>query len=155
EKTFIMEVTAVETKGDTRFATIAFLTDNKVTGTERIAVSGKGVLRDQINGEVVEPPICILRYPYKPGEKWKLDSRVEALAHYYKQSVTAHEAEQIEVPAGRYVAVRVESKGPPPPVPPTGSTQFAPDVGIVNIKYPVNGANDIVWELKSFIPGKE
>jgi hypothetical protein len=144
-----MEVTAVETNGDTRFVTVAFRVNDKPTTTERMVISGKGVFRERRNNEPFEPPICVLRYPYKPGEKWDVNRQTE------KTTFTAHEAEEIEVPTGRFKAIRVEVVAPPAILELRETHWFVPGVGPVKSRYSTKGSETLLQELKSFTPGKE
>jgi hypothetical protein len=71
-----------------------------------------------------------------------------------KMSFTAGGSEEVEVPAGKYKAVRVDADGTIAGTR-TGVTYwFAPDIGVVKMRYSIAGS-DSVLELKSFTPGKK
>jgi hypothetical protein len=152
ETEIVTEVTAVESKEDARLATIATLINGKAVSTERIVVSDKGVYRDQMNKAAIEPPICILQLPHKPGDTWEVDSKIQGQAT--KVSFTAGQPEEVEVPAGKYRAVRVDGDGVIAGAQTKVTYWFAPDVGIVKLKYTIAGS-DAILELKSFTPGKK
>jgi hypothetical protein len=146
------EVTAVEAKKGARLATIATLVNGKAVATERLSVSANGVFRDRINKADLKPPLCILKLPLKSGDKWEVDSDVQGQA--MKMALTVRESEEVEVPAGKYKAVRVDADGTIAGTQ-TGVTYwFAPDVGVVKIRYTIAG-NESIMELKSFTTGKK
>ncbi|HET6576042.1 MAG TPA: hypothetical protein VFG68_20745 [Fimbriiglobus sp.] len=146
------EVTAVESKSGARLATIATLVNGKAVATERISVTAKGVFRDRINKADLKPPACILKSPLKSGDKWEVDSSVQG--QVTKMSFTTGGSEEVEVPAGKYKAHRVDADGTIAGAQ-TGVTYwFAPDVGVVKIRYTIAG-NESVLELKSFTAGKK
>jgi hypothetical protein len=146
------EVTAVEVKKDARLATISTLVNGKAVSTERISVSDKGVFRDQINKADLKPPLCILKSPLKSGDKWEVDSSVQDQP--MKMSFTAGGPEEVEVPAGKYKAVRVDADGTIAGTQTKVTYWFAPDVGVVKLKYTIAGS-DAILELKSFTLGKK
>ena len=137
------EVTASETKKDARLATVTTLVNGKAVSTERLSVSDKGVFRTQINKADVDPPICILKAPLKPGDKWDVDSAIQGQAT--KVAFTARDPEEIEVPAGKYKTVRVDGDGMIAGTQTQVTYWFAPDVA----------GSDAILELKSFTPGKK
>jgi len=103
-----------------------------------ISVTKEGLFRMSFNGESLEKPIPLLKMPAKVGTKWE----VEGGATY-----TITKEEEVEVPAGKFSAIRVESV--------SGTTKtllwFAPNVGLVKTQ---TEGNDRVHVLKEFKGGK-
>jgi hypothetical protein len=147
-ETFI--VTGVENKDGVWVVAVARMkADGTVAPEEKLEVSGKGVFRVEYLGIAVASPVCLLRLPARPGDTWecKLVSRTRV-------SRTVRGVEKVEVPAGTFEAVVVDSEvtyG-------DGSTAratswYAPGVGRVKQSYGGPVARTEV--MKSFTPGKD
>jgi hypothetical protein len=112
--------------------------------TLTIMVSEKGVFRTSVNDHKDDPPLCWLKLPVKPGERW-----------YGGDWFTAADLEDIETPAGKFRAIPVthESDGnfiallPGP----SYTRWFAPGVGLIRQRC---GQRD-QFILKSFTPVKD
>lgn len=94
-------------------------------------------------------PMQLLKLPHKDGQEW--ETWLGAWGGI-DNTMTAHGPEKVEVPAGKYEAIRVETDFPSK-VPGgllEGKYWFAPDIGIVKQVYGEN-----VLKLKSFTPGKK
>lgn len=123
-----------------------------VVANEHLASTAKGVFRHRINGIESDPPFCILKYPVKSGETWKVDSKVGN--DVITGSCTV-EKEEVTVPAGKYTTMKVTTKAE---VVPSGqkvdnTVWLAPGVGIVKQKTDL-GAVTISLELEKFEAGK-
>ncbi len=110
------------------------------------------MFRTAINKTPVSPPLCILQTPFTPGAKWRAAANVAGQAT--DVTFVAKETEEVEVPAGKYKAARVEGDGKVAGTDTKITYWFAPGVGIVKLKYQLAGG-EAVLELKSFTPGKE
>lgn len=152
DSTDTTEITAVETRGDARIVTFSTPSGAKDVTTYTVSVSRKGVFRTHLDKEAIDPTVCFLQHPYKPGDTWDVDTVIRGLPA--KLSFTAREAESVEVPAGRYRAVRVDADETFPGKQSRLTYWFAPDVGLVKIRY-TTGESDAVTELQSFTPGKK
>lgn len=60
---------------------------------------------------IYEPPLLLLRTPVKAGDKWETNSVWRGLGPFvFKDSRTVIRTEKVEVPAGTFEAVRIESE---------------------------------------------
>jgi len=103
-----------------------------------IAVTDEGLFRVAVNGKEFAKPIQLLKTPPKVGTKWELDGGA-------RYEVTKEE--DVEVPAGKFKAVRVEQVNGGT----TTTLWFAPTVGLVKMAV---GGSAQVTVLKEFKPGK-
>jgi hypothetical protein len=119
------------------------------------SVSAKGVYRLQSGETKHDTPICYLKLPNKPGDKWDFaEGRI-------KGTMTSFEQEQVTVPAGTFTAIRiemVESLRPPRPgdvvpVPPKWTFWYAPGVGLVK-QTRTGMPGTFGSEMQSFTPAK-
>ena len=78
--------------------------NDKIVATEHVSQTDKGVFRHRYNGAVIDPPLPLLRYPVKAGDKWEGDLKVGADAGKY--DCVASE-EEVAVPAGKFKALKV------------------------------------------------
>lgn len=126
------------------------------TGTDTFLISPKGVFTT--GASVIQPfkgswkfdpPSCLLQMPHKEGNTWKFEGPaqpgglVEA-----KMTKTAHGPEEVVVPAGKFRAIRVETRGTSNGREAWATFWYAPEVGLVKMAW--DGA---VQELKAVKPG--
>jgi len=118
-------------------------------GTLTVAVSEKGVFRIGVGDHIDNPPWCWLKLPLKSGASWVSQG----------DRMTASAPEEIETPAGKFLAlpVVVEDDNPLPvrmgmEIRRESYTRwFAPGVGLVR-----QSRGDQHWfVLKSFTPAKD
>jgi hypothetical protein len=148
EKEFTDIVDRVEQVGETKVVTVTRRTGKGTPDlAERIAVSEKGLARLESFGWRLDPPVWLLKLPAKTGFEW---SRArDSDTGKYLDIRTIRGSEMIEVPAGRYSAVKVTLRT-------TidnrqkGVFWFAPGVGLVKSEY-----GDKTQILKSFTPAKD
>jgi len=122
-----------------------------VASTEHLVQNADGIFRHRFNGQEVDPPLCLLKYPAKAGLKWKGEFKVgKEDAKYQVETGT----ENVEVPAGKFDAIRAaietQSKGQDVAT----SYWFAQNVGFVKQTATLGGL-DISIELEKFEPGKK
>jgi len=135
--TYTDVVTRVEKKDADLHVTFRRESPAADTFVTTIAVTGGGLLRVAINGKPLEKPSLLLKTPTKVGAKWEVGA-----ARY---EVTQEE-EDIEVPAGKFKAVRVKL------IDGAESTfWFAPNVGVIKM---ASTQGPAVQVLKEFKPGK-
>jgi hypothetical protein len=103
-----------------------------------IAVTDEGLFRVTGNGKEFAKPIQLLKTPPKVGTKWELDGGA-------RYEVTKEE--DVEVPAGKFKAVRVEHVNGDS----TTTLWFAPTVGLIKMAF---GGSEQVTVLKEFKAGK-
>ncbi|MBY0460989.1 MAG: DUF3108 domain-containing protein, partial [Gemmataceae bacterium] len=107
-------------------------------------VSAAGVFRTQSAGTVMDPPLALVRTPFRAGDTWAfntagLDGTKKVLG-----------VEAVKVPAGTFDAVRIETDYTTGGVRRKSEAWYAPGVGL--IKLTEDGRDTML--LKSFTPGK-
>lgn len=146
-------VTKVEYEKGAYQVTLQLAYDKKVVGGVVYAVSESG-LSHQLDGPGRDPPVQWLKVTAKPGDSWecKFDGGVELV------TFTHVGEEEVEVPAGKFKALRVDSYRVTAKFRQKIRTSVwvAPEVGTVKgFSHSGGGPDDnIVCELKSFTPGK-
>jgi hypothetical protein len=148
-KTFVVKIESVETKNGATVINIVTEEANGISNSyEKLLLSEKGVFRISSLGEKVEPPMCLLKLPAKPGMEWEAD----AGGLVVKETHKLFGPEEIEVPAGKYKAIRVESKVIYANLdePLRYTDWYVPGVGCIKS---VRGES--VTELEAFTPSKK
>jgi hypothetical protein len=151
------EVTAAETKGEETLVTIS----ESVAGGEpetiaKASVTAKGVYNVQVGPFKIDPA-CELRFPVKAGDSWAVDIPSQGGGlRGTTGTVTVGEVEEVEVAAGKFRAVRVETvmtavDGKPLAEPRRATRWYAAGVGLVK----TTAGKDVVRTLKAFTPGKK
>lgn len=145
-------VTAVDKKDGATIVTVGREVDGKVgPPLSHIKVTDEGLFRMSNLGTTYDPPYCILRLPLKPGLTWTSEvtsgGNVRTTFKY-----KAIQEEDVEVPAGKYRAFRIEVD-----IDTQGRTRksviwYAPQVGIVKMDHE-DGDSGYIRTLKSFKPG--
>jgi hypothetical protein len=156
-------ITEVKNKNSEHTVTVAIVSKGTISAAEIVIVTEKGLFRAAYADFSLDPPTCILKTPVKSGDKWDASSNFVVLV--IKSRFKVLDSEEVEVPAGRFKAVRVEevlsmeSRPGDPALSPdyagarTSIIWYAPRVGIV--KRVVKSENgDDVTVLESFTPGK-
>jgi hypothetical protein len=114
-----------------------------------VSVTEKGVFKLWTDGRYFTQPPCILKLPYRPGDKWEIHDdgnggrfpRVDCI-------LTTVREEEVVVGAGKFKAIRLDDEEMA-----TGNKRswwMAPRVGIVK----VTSDSGQSMELKSFTPGR-
>jgi hypothetical protein len=103
----INQIAKIEKIDDQSLARLECNRDGKVTATEHLASTSKGIFRHRTNGIESSPPICLLRYPVKKDDSWNSETTVGEEKGKVTCTVLDDKAE-IEVPAGKYTAVCVK-----------------------------------------------
>lgn len=121
-----------------------------LSATEHLSSTAKGIYRHRLNGVEVVPPVCVLRYPVKPGDTWTSEAKIGELP--IKMSSRVGE-EEVTVPLGKYKAVTLQVEGD------FGGTKihttywFVANIGFVKQTADI-GNMQITLELEKFEPGK-
>jgi hypothetical protein len=118
--------------------------------TRKVLVTETSVQVLSESGKDCDPPITLLKVPAKPGDEWDSTPKAAKLG-----TVTGHKSkvlgeDEIEVPAGTYKAIRVDSVISLSGERHTLSEWYAPGVGLVKRQRGRHGPE----ALKSFAPGK-
>lgn len=151
------EVTAVERKDGAVLVTVKTSGSGKAAGTggrvSQSRMSGQGLFLLSEAGHVYDPPVRLLPLPLKEGDAWEWEKP------FVKWKFTAGKEEEVEVPAGKYTARRVDGVGAvretpmqAKPTPTRCTLWYAPDLGVVKSVIKL-GDDEIVEVLKSFSPG--
>ncbi len=75
-----------------------------VVATEALVQNDKGIFRHRFNDKKVDPPLPLLRYPAKSGDKWEGEFKVDDNVAKYEAVATE---EEVKVPAGKFKAMKV------------------------------------------------
>jgi hypothetical protein len=154
EQEMTEQVTGVERKGREIVITTTTQINNRKSVTNRYSYSDEGLFRLTLGAREYDPPLCLLKLPARPGLKWEgtdwLTKGGERAMTY-----TIKDVEEIEVPAGKFKAIRVETESKQSENNVTRSTTwYAPGVGPVKTVSQVR-TFEMVRVLKSFTPGKD
>jgi hypothetical protein len=131
-------VTKVEKKDGAVHVTIHRDYPGSTPYVTTIAVTDEGLFRVAVGDQPVAKPIQLLKTPPKVGTKWESDAGG-------RYEVTKEE--DVEVPAGKYKAVRVEQVNGDQ----TTTLWFAPTVGLIKM---TTAGSELVTLLKEFKAGK-
>jgi|SRR5262245_19680366 len=147
-------VTAVKEQDGGLLVTTRFEYRRGIGSDYQFEVSDRGITKVVADGVPLRSPVCHLRLPFKTGETWETEDQLVGQVIYSRATFTAGAEEEVEVPAGKFRAVRVQvvsGQG-------FGETThwYARGVGIVKSvsKKSDRGGEDQVTVLKSFTPGK-
>jgi len=121
----IMKVVKVETAaGQTRAFLEMTMMGKKLPHDGQISTSASGVFLHKL-----VPPVCLLKYPVKEGATWRVQSKSNGVE--FLVVCTVGKWEQVEVPAGKFKAIKVRVEYEENVAPFTTDYWFAADVGIV------------------------
>jgi hypothetical protein len=108
------------------------------------------VYRIAVGGRTYDPPVCLLKLPAKPGDTWTTE--LSGKGQPRKTIYTYRGEEEVEVPAGKFKALKIESEME------TGKSvraTFWYVAGIGMVKSSTKfGDTERVYALKSFTAGK-
>jgi hypothetical protein len=151
----VSKIAKIEKIDDVLLARLEATVNGKIVATEHLRQTDQGIFRHRNNGQEISPPICLLKYPVKPGDKWDGDITVGTeKGKYFCEAAE----EQVGVPAGKFKATRVkirletEQNG----VKNTVNTTywFVLDIGFVRQTVDAGNLN-IVMELEKFEPAND
>jgi hypothetical protein len=128
--------------------------DGKKSEHQKLAVSRSGVRWLESLGGVYDTPVWLLKTPVRAGEEWTYTTSGPGVADT-KGVMRVVGSEDVETPAGKFSAVRVEQKATlvvdgKPAHNYSVTFWYSPEVGLV--KWTCGGSGAV---LKSFTPGKE
>jgi hypothetical protein len=147
-------VTKVERTGDTVRVTTSQQVNGRAQPDLTYEASPKGVFLVAVGGKDLPAPRPYVRLPAGPDNSWTWEEGETAGRAAAKHTRTAARWEEVEVPAGKFHALRVESKLESPGVSTlTGTYWFAPGVGEVKAVIRTS-TGEQTTELKSFKTAK-
>lgn len=148
ELTFqIADIDTIKGKKASRLETLS----NKVaTANEHLILEKNGLFRHKYNGLALDPPVCVLKLPFKEGETWK--NQIKVPGAEVEMNCKATE-KKIEVPAGKFKTIHVQIDFQVNGAPCKTGYWFADGVGMVKQTLDF-GQGEITLEMKEFIPAK-
>jgi hypothetical protein len=126
ESKFLIRVSKHEKVGETLCALLEAVRDDKVVGSQHLAVTAEGVYCHDLSFPVPpgegkddkaaeqtmkltpKPPLLVLKLPLKKGDTWKIDSN-SSDGRAFRGSFKV-EPQEVKVPAGTYKTFRVTSQ---------------------------------------------
>jgi hypothetical protein len=113
-------------------------------------VSNHGIAALVIGGTPLRNPVFHLRLPAKAGETWVAEEQVVGDVVFSRQTFTTGPEEEVEVPAGKFRAIRVDVTTPHG----ASSSWYAPGVGLVKtVRKTSDGREgEPIQALRSFVP---
>lgn len=138
-------------KAGVRTGILASEVNGAEVATEAIRVDETGVYRTHINGTKIEPAVLILKFGIKKETEWATKCQVRE--HKVDFVFKLDGLEEIEVPAGKYKAVKVIGSGTIAGTETQTEFYFAEGVGIVRLTYSIGGQRSIL-NLKKYTAGK-
>lgn len=142
-------VTKAEKTGATVRVTIERGSGGKPAVQDQTDVSAKGLSLVQFGDRAIEPPAPLLRLPAKAGDTWKWEAEKKEGAPAQKTTYKVIGEEEIEVPAGKFKAIRVEQTTETNGRTARYEEWYAPRVGLVKKVFHHLGTTKQVQELKS------
>jgi len=152
---YVLEVTDARQKGAALVVTVRGAEGDGTSEPRQYEVSDKAVYRVGEGDAVLESPECYLRLPAKKGETWETAHTHEGEAVTVKYTVGGEE--EVEVPAGKFRCIRIESECVFKEVNDKRTLWWAPRCGMV--KGVLVGTDKVGTQyacttvLKSFAPG--
>jgi hypothetical protein len=120
--------------------------DKGVVNTEHLLQNDKGIFRYRNNTQDLNPPLLLMKFPFKAGEKWEGDITINnEKGKYYSEA----QAETITVPAGQFKTVRVVIRAEAGAQKFTTTYWFAQNIGLVKQTAELPGLN-LTMELEKF-----
>jgi hypothetical protein len=150
-----MKITGTEKVGTATGYKIEVTAGNKVSATEVVGVTDKGVVRYSVNGVAAEPPILFLPTDAENvKDGWPIDSKTGGQGGQPLKGTFKISKEKVTAGTATYDTIHVKGSGMT-----VGSTTsdidywFAKDVGIVKLRFTL-GSQEAVLELEKYEPGK-
>lgn len=148
----VCEITETEVKNGRMHARVEGRLSNSVTLGEELSMDANGVYRNAILGAKLHQPVPIIKYPIKARDGWKDNIKIGEFSGKFDLKIKDTAAE-IEVPAGKFKTLAVESATEMNGEKVVACIWYADGVGIVRQETMV-GSNTITMELKKFTPAK-
>ena len=146
----VLEVTDVRHEGAALIVTLREVEGDLAPESYRFDVSAKGVYSVGEGDAALGSPVCFLRLPFKKGETWEAAHKLDG--ETYPTKYTAAGEEEVEVPAGKFRCLRIESEYVFKGATCTRTCWMAPRCGMVK-KVDAGMGYVGTTVLKSFTPG--
>jgi hypothetical protein len=151
---YVQVVTKVEAKEGVVRVTLGMVDGGETSLWAEVEVSQAGVVRRTAAGLKVDPPEAVIKLPFKPGEKWEYQPKRKDGGLVAKKYYTSVAEEEVEVPAGKYKAIRIDKTWDDRRGPNRSAEWHAPGVGLVKQSTFEGSTETVGYVLKSFKPGK-
>lgn len=117
---------------------------------DQFEVSNHGIAALVIGGTPLREPVFHLRLPAKAGETWVAEEQVVGDVVFSRRTFTTGPEEEVEVPAGKFRAIRVDVTTPHG----ASSNWYAPGVGLVKTVLKTSDGRESapIQALRSFVP---
>lgn len=146
QKTEVVELVTEVVKKD-GMTIVTFSRDGPKEFSYRLACSTDGIFRVSSGSTVYDKPYRLLQLPLREGESWEPEDSVK---------FTTGREEDIEVPAGKFRAIRVECEYMGQNGRVNGTTfWFSPGMAVIKTVTKASVATGRVQVLKSFTPGRK
>jgi hypothetical protein len=120
--------------------------------TTTVRLTDQGIFLLRKGDTAYDPPLRVLPSPLKPDTSWEIPKSDSFPAPI---KYTVGKEEEIDVPAGKFRAIRIEGEAECDGVTVRRSEWYAPGVGPVKITTTGSNGTEVVLELKSFTHGKK
>jgi hypothetical protein len=141
-----IHVAKLETIAGVSLFRLEMSVEGNIAGIEHVSADKRGIFRHAFNDTPLPNPVTVLRFPVKDGDTWTETLTTEDGAAKVHGKVFA--AEDVQVPAGKFKAVRVQLEVEDDEAGTVTATYwFAADIGIVRQTVDV-GDQQIVFELE-------
>lgn len=148
----VCEIVESETKDGRTCARIETLLPNSVTLCEVLSIDAKGVYRNAVMGARLTQPLPIIKYPLKAREVWK--DKIKLGENDGNVVIAVKDlAVEIEVPAGKFTTLAIESTVELNGEKVVASIWYADGVGIVK-QETTSSSGVMLMELKKYTAGK-
>lgn len=150
ERKLTYQIARIEMIDGESLARLETVINGNVAASEHLQITEKGLFRKRFNGTEINPPICLLKFPIKDGEKWENNTKIGPIELKVKCNL---EFEEAVVPAGKFkcakVHVETEQKGANI----ITTYWFAPEMGMVQQYVDINSKAFSI-QLEKFESGK-
>ena len=150
ERDMTNKVAKLENIDDRQLYRVETLLDGQIVATEHLSQTPKGLFRNRFNGAVLSPPLPLLKNPIQRGSKWETKTLIGAQELTIRCNV---EADQVEIPAGKYKAVKLTVATSVDDTKILSDYWFAANVGIVKQEMDIGGQK-VKIILQKYVPGK-
>jgi hypothetical protein len=151
---YVNTVTKVENKDGVAHVTLGIVDRGETSLWAEVDVSAGGVVRRTAAGQKMEPPEPVVKLPFKAGETWTYQKKSPGGGRTARKTFTLVAEEEVEVPAGKFQAIRIDEEWESNRGHVRSSQWHAPGVGLVKMTT-VEGTTEMsTYVLKAFKPGK-
>jgi hypothetical protein len=151
DEKFVVRVGGVEKIREVDCFRLDASVKGQIVATEHLRTTAEGVFRYRMDREDVVPPLCVCRYPVKPGDAWTTDYKLGTRG---AKADFKSDFEAITVPAGKYKAAVVKLEMTEADSKLRATHWYAPNAGLVKLQFE-QGKQVIVMELEKFEPAKK